>query len=460
MDLFAKTPTELARSAPLSDRMRPRTLAEVVGQEEVIGPGRPLRRILDAKERPPSMVFWGPPGTGKTTLARLVAREAALPFLPFSAVTSGIKEVRESIEQARARRREDGKPALVFVDEIHRFNRAQQDAFLPHVEDGTIILVGATTENPSFEVNAALLSRCRVFVLKGLSDEQVRELLERALADRERGLGGEAIEFEEQALLRLAGLANGDARQALNLLELAVRATPIVDGRRKVEFATVRDVTQRRNSNYDATGDQHYDVASALIKSLRGSDPDAAIYWLARMLENGEDPLFVARRLVIFASEDVGNADPRGLMVAVAAMQATHLVGMPEAHYALAQAATYLATTPKSNAAGAAYAKAAHDVEATRNDPVPLHLRNAATGLMRGLGYGKGYQYAHDQQDALVTHDHLPDALVGRRYYEPKDAGHEAAIRRWLAEREARKDAQRAARRSESSGESSGGPPR
>jgi putative ATPase len=439
MDLFSKSQEELARTAPLANRMRPRTLAEVVGQEELLGEGRPLRRILAQKGVPPSMVLWGPPGTGKTTIARLLARESDLPFLPFSAVTNGIKEVRESIERARQRRRETGKPTLLFVDEIHRFNRAQQDAFLPHVEDGTIVLVGATTENPSFEVNAALLSRCRVFVLKALSDEQVTVLLTRALADRDHGLGALALVFEEGALARIAGLANGDARQALSVLELAVAAAPEVDGTRRVTKAAAADVTQRRTANYDRDREEHFNVVSAFIKSMRGSDPDAAVYWLARMLENGEDPLFVARRLAIFASEDVGNADPRGIMVAVAAMQATHLIGMPEAHFALVQATTYLATAPKSNASGVAYARAADDVAKTRNDPVPLHLRNAATGLMRGLGYGAGYEYAHDRPDALPSHDHLPPALADRRYYEPKDAGHEATLKKWMAERAAKR---------------------
>jgi putative ATPase len=452
MELFEKSPEELAKSAPLADRMRPRTLDEVLGQDEVIGPGRPLRRILEAhagptRALPPSMIFWGPPGSGKTTLARLVAQEAGLPFTRFSAVTSGIKEVREAIEKARERRRRDGRPLLLFVDEIHRFNRAQQDAFLPHVEDGTLVLVGATTENPSFEVNAALLSRCRVFVLKALLDEQVLELLGRALADAERGLGGQRIEFEPGALAHVAGLSNGDARQALNLLELAVGSTPEAGGAKRVTLATVRDAAQRRTVNYDRHREQHYDVVSALIKSMRGSDPDAAVYWLARMLEGGEDPLFVARRLVIFASEDVGNADPRGLMVAVAAMQAAHFVGMPEASFALSQATTYLATAPKSNASGAAYARAARDVESTRNDPVPLHLRNAATGLMRGLGWGRGYEYAHDQPGGIVTHEHLPENLAGRRYYEPTESGHEATIRKWMAEREAAREAARRERR-------------
>ena len=439
MDLFGKSPEVLARAAPLADRMRPRTLAEVVGQEEVIGEGRPLRRILAQQGIPPSMVLWGPPGSGKTTLARLLASETGLHFHPFSAVTNGIKEVREAIELARRRRRDSGRPTLLFIDEIHRFNRAQQDAFLPHVEDGTIVLVGATTENPSFEVNAALLSRCRVFVLKALSDEQILALLERAIADGERGLGGLRLAFEPGALARIAGLANGDARQALNVLEIAAGAAPEAGGVRSVTLAAVADVTQRRTAGYDRDRDEHYNVVSAFIKSMRGSDPDAAIYWLARMLENGEDPLFVARRLVIFASEDVGNADPRGLMVAVAAKEAAHFVGMPEAFFALSQATLYLATAPKSNACGEAYSRAARDVAETRNDPVPLHLRNAVTGLMKGLGYGKGYEYAHDQEGAIVSHDHLPPALAGRRYFEPKEAGYEATLRKWLAERAARR---------------------
>ncbi len=427
VDLFSKRPEELAKTAPLADRMRPRSLDEILGQEAVVGAGKPLRRILAKRGTPPSMIFWGPPGSGKTTLARLVAAGSGLEFVPFSAVTSGIKEVREAVERARARRREHGRPSILFVDEIHRFNRAQQDAFLPHVEDGTIVLLGATTENPSFEVNSALLSRCRVFVLAALGEVEVRSLLDRALADPERGLR-EKPEVEPAALDWVANVANGDARQALNLLEIAASAG-------KVTLEAVKDASQRRMAGYDRDREEHYNVVSAFIKSMRGSDPDAAVYWLARMLENGEDPLFIARRLVIFASEDVGNADPRGLMVAVAARDAVDFVGMPECFYALSQATTYLATAAKSNASGMAYLRAKEDVESTRNDPVPLHLRNAVTPFMKGLGYGKGYQYAHEQEGAVVDHAHLPEGLVGRTYYEPTDRGHEKEIRRLMDER-------------------------
>ncbi|MBI2931876.1 MAG: replication-associated recombination protein A [Planctomycetes bacterium] len=406
--------------------MRPRTLDEIVGQEDIVGPGKPLRRLLDKKGTPPSMIFWGPPGSGKTTLARIVASASSLPFVQFSAVTSGVKEVREAIEQARIRRREGGRPTLLFVDEIHRFNRAQQDAFLPHVEEGTIVLVGATTENPSFEVNGALLSRCRVFVLRALTPAEVRTVLDRVLAR-------EPLAIEPEALAWIADMANGDARQALNLLEIAGTSTPAGE---IVRLETVKDAAQKRIALYDRDREEHYNTVSAFIKSMRGSDPDAAVYWLARMLEAGEDPLFIARRLVIFASEDVGNADPRGLAVAVAAMQAADFVGMPEAFYALSQATTYLATAPKSNAAGMAYVAAKQDVEKAPNEPVPLHLRNAPTSFMKGLGYGKGYQYAHDYEGAVVDQEHLPEGLRGRRYYQPKEAGYEAQIRKMMQERE------------------------
>jgi len=411
-DLF-----ESKAPAPLADRMRPAALEEVVGQDEVVAA---LTKLVD---RPPSMILWGPPGCGKTTLARLLAARTGLHFLQFSAVTSGVKEVKEAIEQARWRRANEGKGTILFVDEIHRFNRAQQDAFLPHVEDGTVVLVGATTENPSFEVNAPLLSRCRVFTLRPLTPDQVRTILDRAV----RAVGADA---EGGALDAIANLAQGDARAALNLLETCGL---------RVTAEEVRAMAQKRVLLYDKDRERHYDTVSAFIKSMRGSDPDAALYWLARMLDAGEDPLFVARRLVIFASEDVGNADPRGIMVAVAAKEAAHFVGMPEGFYPLAQATVYLATAPKSNAAGEAYKAARADVEKFPNEPVPLHLRNAVTGLMKELGYGKGYQYAHDRPDAGVTHGHRPPNVEGRVYYVPTDRGYEATIQKLMEERRKRR---------------------
>jgi putative ATPase len=394
--------------------MRPQALEDYVGQEDVV---RILAKLLD---RPPSMILWGPPGCGKTTLARLVARGTGLPFVQFSAVTSGVKEVKEAVEQARWRRQNEGRRSLLFVDEIHRFNKAQQDAFLGPVEDGTIVLIGATTENPSFEVNAPLLSRCRVFVLKPLARERILGLLERAA----RHVGAAV---EAGALDDIADAAGGDARAALTLLEM---------GGLQVTREGVRDLSRRRILRHDKDRDQHFDVVSALIKSMRGSDPDAALYWLARMIEAGEDPLFIARRLVIFASEDVGNADPRALMLAVAAKDAVHFVGMPEGHYPLSQAVTYLATAPKSNASGAAYQAAREDVLKSPDEPVPLHLRNAATALMKDLGYGKGYQYAHDQPGGKVTHGHRPPSVEGRVYYRPTDRGYEITIRKLMEKRE------------------------
>jgi putative ATPase len=410
-DLF-----ETKGPAPLADRMRPATLEEFVGQEEVL---RSLTRLLG---RPPSMIFWGPPGCGKTTLARLIAQKTGLHFLQFSAVTSGIKDVKEAIEQARFRRQNENKGTILFVDEIHRFNRAQQDAFLGPIEDGTLVLIGATTENPSFEVNAPLLSRCRVFTLKGLTPEQVKTILERAALR----VGAQP---EPGALDAIADLAGGDARSALNLLEMCGL---------QVTVQNAKDMAQRRVLVYDKDREQHYDTVSAFIKSMRGSDVDAALYWLARMLEAGEDPLFIARRIVIFASEDVGNADPRGLMVAVAAKDAIDFIGMPEGFYPLAQAVTYLSTAPKSNASGEAYKAARADVEKFPAEPVPLHLRNAVTGFMKASGYGKGYEYAHDQPGAVVSHGHRPPNVEGRTYYAPVDRGYEITIKKLMEERKKR----------------------
>jgi putative ATPase len=402
--------------APLAARMRPRTLAEYVGQEHIIGEGHVLRRAIE-NDTVPSLILWGPPGTGKTTLAEVIARATGANFVALSAVSAGVADLRAVVAEAQ-RARTLGKRTVLFVDEIHRFNKGQQDAVLPYVEDGTITLIGATTENPSFEVNSALLSRSRVFVLHALSDDEVASLVRRALGDRERGLGNEPVDLDDDALEALARLANGDARVALGTLEFAVAAAPVdASGRKRVDRALIGDALQRRAIAYDKKGDNHYDVISAFIKSIRGSDPDAAIYWLARMIDAGEDALFIARRLVILASEDVGLADSRGLQIAVAAQQATHFVGLPEAHYALAHATLYLANAPKSNSIGRAYGAAMADVAETRNDPVPLHLRNAPTGLMRSLGYGRDYIYSHDDYAAGQTF--LPPNVAGKRYYVP-----------------------------------------
>ncbi len=418
---------------PLAERMRPRTLDDVVGQAALLAPGLPLRTAIE-RDLLQSLVLWGPPGSGKTTLARIVAAMTQARFVAFSAVLASIREIKEVMAAAQAHRRATGRRTIVFVDEIHRFNKAQQDAFLPRVEAGDIVLIGATTENPSFEVNAALLSRSRVFVLTQLDTGAIVTILRRALADRERGLGDTDVSVTDEALAVIATHASGDARSALNLLEFAVASAPIdpLTMRRTLDVPTLTTIVQRRALRHDKTGEEHYNVISALHKSMRNSDADAAVYWLARLLEAGEDPLYVARRLVRFASEDVGNADPQALTVTMAAADAAHLLGMPEANTALAQAATYLATAPKSNAVYAAYTAAAADAHAEIAEPVPLHLRNAPTRLMRSLEYGRGYEYAHDEPDAITGMDCLPPSLEGRRYYRPADRGYEKEIKRRL----------------------------
>jgi putative ATPase len=410
---------------PLAARMRPRTFDELVGQDHLVGPGRVLRRALES-DHAPSMILWGPPGSGKTSLALVIARTTGSRFVGLSAVTAGVPELRRVVDQARAAQ-SMGQRTILFLDEVHRWNKAQQDAVLPHVENGTLVLIGATTENPSFEVNSALLSRTRVFTLRALTDADVEVLVRRALADAERGLGSTGLSLADDALRHLVDRANGDARVALNGLELAADAA-LASGSSTIRLDLVEEALQQRALHYDQAGDQHYDTISAFIKSIRGSDPDAAVYWLARMLEAGEDVMFVARRLVIAAAEDVGLADPRALSVAVAAQQAAHFVGLPEALYPLAEATIYLATAPKSNSAARAYFSAAAAVADTRNDPVPLHLRNAATGLMRGLGYGRDYQYSHnfaEDDPARWTQRYLPQNLDGRTFYSPGDQGFE-----------------------------------
>ena len=422
---------------PLAARLRPRDLDEFVGQKHLLGEGKILRRLIEG-DNIGSMIFWGPPGVGKTTLARIIAHRTKARFVDFSAVTSGIKEIKQVMEDAEKGRR-FGEKTILFVDEIHRFNKAQQDAFLPFVEKGSIILIGATTENPSFEVNGALLSRCKVFVLQALSEEDIMSLLRRAVSD-ERGFGALRVDISEDALKMIAVFANGDARSALSTLEMAVLNGEEESGGVRVTADTVEQCTSRKSLLYDKTGEEHYNIISALHKSMRNSDPDAAVYWLARMLEAGEDPLYVARRVIRFAGEDVGLADPRALDIAVAAYQACHFLGMPECSVHLTQAVVYMSVAPKSNALYMAYESAKKDALTTLAEPVPLVIRNAPTKLMKELDYGKGYRYAHDYADKLTDMQCLPESLAGKTYYRPTEQGAEAKIKARVEEIKKRKE--------------------
>lgn len=411
---------------PLADRLRPQSLAEIAGQQHLLGPGKVLRRLIE-QDHIASMIFWGPPGVGKTTLARVIARQTKSKFIDFSAVTSGIKDIRSVMLEAEHNQMY-GERTIVFVDEIHRFNKAQQDAFLPFVEKGSIVLIGATTENPSFEVNSALLSRLKVFVLQALSEDDLTALLRRALSDP-RGFGGQIIHIEDDMLGAIARFANGDARSALSTLEMVVLNGDMNGEEITVTPETVAQCTSKKSLMYDKKGDQHYDLISALHKSMRNSDPDAAVYWLARMLEGGEDPLYIARRVTRFAAEDVGLADPRALEIAVAAYQACHFIGVPECNVHLTEAVVYLSLAPKSNAMEKAYLAARKDALSQMAEPVPLVIRNAPTTLMQQLDYGKGYQYAHDTRDKLTNMQCLPDSLLGRRYYQPTEEGVEGRFK-------------------------------
>lgn len=432
MELFDNFKKNKLSSAPLADRIRPEKLEDFLGQEKIIGPGKPLRKAIEEDELQ-SIILWGPPGSGKTTLARIIAKITKTHFVPFSAAISGVPALRKIIKEAQDKRRYYNQNTILFVDEIHRFNKAQQDAFLPYVEDGTIVLIGATTENPSFEVISPLLSRSTVYILEPLSPEDLKNILEKALSDKEKGLGKYKVKLEPKVLDFIIELAYGDARIALNILEFAVITTKLdTQGVRDITVKIIEEVVQKRCLRYDKTGEEHYNIISALHKSMRDSDPDAAIYWVARMLEAGENPLYVARRLVRFASEDIGNADPQALQVAVAAMQAVHFLGMPEGNLALAQTATYLACAPKSNALYKGYQLAQEDIKRWGPLPVPLVIRNAPTTLMKNLDYGKGYKYAHNFKDGYIIQEHLPKELKGRKYYFPTDRGFEKEIKQRL----------------------------
>ena len=416
------------RDAPLAERMRPRTFAEFVGQDQIVDPDRVLLKSIAAGHLP-SIILWGPPGTGKTTLARLVATSTQSDFQSVSAVTSGVVDLRRIVAEAKDRKGMHRKATILFVDEIHRFNKAQQDVILPHVEDGTITFIGATTENPSFEVIAPLLSRCRVFTLQSLDPDQMKRIIGRALADKNIGLGPMHATMVEDAADHLVNIANGDARIALNALETAAyTSTPDVDGNRVINLEIIADALQRRSPMYDKAGESHYDTVSAFIKSVRGSSPDGALYWLARMIESGEAPMFIARRLVILASEDIGLADPMALSLAVSAQQAVHFLGMPEGRIPLAETTVYLASAPKSNTAYAALNQAMQDVREQANEPVPLHLRNAVTGMMKDMGYGRDYKYSHNYEGHFEEQEYLPPSLKGRRYYHPGEEGAERQI--------------------------------
>ena len=429
MDMFEqKSEEQKGREAPLATRMRPATFDDFVGQEHLIGREHVLRKAIEAGQLP-SIILWGPPGSGKTTLAYIIANTTNSHFSPISAVSAGVADLRRIIEEAKERRKLYQQRTILFIDEIHRFNKAQQDAILPFVEDGTVTLIGATTENPSFEVISPLLSRCQVLTLNPLTHDEIQVIVLRALKDRLKGLGTLNVELAPEALSHLITMSNNDARVSLNALEMAALTTPPrADGKRYITLPTIEDAIQHRALRYDKAGELHYDLISALHKSMRGSDPDASLYWLARMLEAGEDPLYIARRLVRFASEDVGMADPQALVVAMAAQQAVHFIGMPEGNLALAEAAVYLATAPKSNSLYQAYSRVQEEIKQGSTESVPLHLRSPVTPLMKEMGYGKGYKYAHDYPGHFVEQQNLPDSLQGKRYYAPSDQGYEKQI--------------------------------